>query len=214
MLLSNLSIRRPIFAAVMMLSLLTLGAFSYKRLAIDMYPDIEIPILSIVTKYPGASPETVEREVTKQIEETVNSISGVKHVLSSSLEGVSNVIIEFHLEVKINEASQEARAKINAIRGDLPAGIEEPIIQKLDVSAFPIVSLAVRSQSLSPRDLTKLVDKKVQRRLENISGVGKVELVGEAKKEVGIQVDPLRLESLGMGVDEVLAGDPRGNRPG
>jgi len=206
MLLSNLSIRRPIFAAVMMLSLLTLGAFSYKRLAIDMYPDIEIPILSIVTKYPGASPETVEREVTKQIEETVNPISGVKHVLSSSLEGVSNVIIEFHLEVKINEASQEARAKINAIRGDLPAGIEEPIIQKLDVSAFPIVSLAVRSQSLSPRDLTKLVDKKVQRRLENISGVGKVDLVGEAKKEVGIQVDPLRLESLGMGVDEVLAG--------
>lgn len=206
MLLSNLSIRRPIFAAVMMLSLLTLGAFSYKRLAIDMYPDIEIPILSIVTKYPGASPETVEREVTKQIEEAVNPISGVKHVLSSSLEGVSNVIIEFHLEVKINEASQEARAKVNAIRGDLPAGIEEPIIQKLDVSAFPIVSLAVRSQSLSPRDLTKLVEKKVQRRLENISGVGKVDLVGEAKKEVGIQVDPLRLESLGMGVDEVLAG--------
>ena len=151
MFLSNLSIKRPIFAAVMMLALVTLGIFSYRRLAIDMFPDVEIPILSIVTKYPGASPETVEREVSKRIEEAVNPISGVKHVTSTSRESVSTVVVEFKLEVKINEASQEARAKINAIRGDLPQGIEEPIIQKLDFSAMPIVSLAVRSDRLSPK---------------------------------------------------------------
>src|SRR3990172_3623089 len=101
-----------------MLTLVTLGITSYRRLAIDMFPDVEIPVVSILTEFPGASPETVEREVTKRIEEAVNPIAGVKHVISSSREGLSNVIVQFELEVKINEASQEARAKINAIRND------------------------------------------------------------------------------------------------
>ena len=114
--------------------------------------------------------------------------------------------MEFNLEVKINEASQEARAKINTIRGDLPQEIEEPIIQKLDIASMPVVSLAVRSTRLSQRDLTTLVEKKVKRRFENISGVGKVDLVGQSKREVNIQIDPIRLEALNMGVDEVMAG--------
>ena len=206
MFLSNLSIKRPIFASVMMLALVTLGAFSYKRLAIDMFPDVEIPVITIVTKYPGASPETVEREVSKRIEEAVNPIAGVKHVTSMSRESVSTVIVEFRLEVRINEASQEARAKVSAIRGDLPKGIDEPIIQKLDFSAMPVVSLAVRSETLSPRDLTTLVDKKIRRRFENIAGVGKVDLVGESKREVNVEIDPARLDALGMGVDEVIGG--------
>jgi HAE1 family hydrophobic/amphiphilic exporter-1 len=206
MFLSDLSIKRPIFASVMMLALVTLGIFSYRRLAIDMFPDVEVPVLSIVTKYPGASPETVEREVSKRIEEAVNPIAGVKHVISSSRESVSTVVVEFHLEVKINEASQEARAKVNAIRGDLPQAIEEPIIQKLDFSAMPIVSLAVRSKTLSPQPLTTLVEKKVKRRFENISGVGKVDLVGKAKREVNVNINPLRLDALGMGIDEVIDG--------
>ena len=206
MFLSDLSIKRPIFASVMMLALVILGIFSYRRLAIDMFPDVEIPVLSIVTKYPGASPETVEREVSKRIEEAVNPISGVKHVTSTSRESVSTVVVEFNLEVKINEASQEARAKINAIRGDLPQGIEEPIIQKLDFSVMPIVSLAVRSDVLSSKDLTTLVEKKIRRRFERLTGVGKVDLVGQSKREVNVNINPSRLESLGMGVDEVIAG--------
>jgi HAE1 family hydrophobic/amphiphilic exporter-1 len=206
MFLSNLSIKRPIFATVMMLALVTLGIFSYRRLAIDMFPDVEIPVVSVVTKFPGSSPETVEREVSKRIEEAVNPISGVKHVMSTSRESVSTVVIMFHLEVRLNDAVQEVRAKVGAIRGNLPQGIEDPIIQKLDFSAFPIVSLAVRSERLSPRDLTTLVEKKVKRRFENISGVGKVDLVGQSKREVNVNIDPLRLEALGMGVDEVIAG--------
>ena len=206
MFLSNLSIKRPVFAAVMMLALVTLGIFSYRRLAIDMFPDIEIPVLSVVTQFPGAAPETVEREVTKRIEDAINPIAGVKHVISSSREGVSNVMVEFELNVKINEASQEARAKINAIRNDLPEGIEESVIQKLDIGAIPVVSLAVRSETLTPRDLTTLVDRRVKRRLENITGVGKVELVGSSKREVNVDLDPARLEALGMGVDEVIGG--------
>jgi hydrophobic/amphiphilic exporter-1 (mainly G- bacteria), HAE1 family len=206
MFLSNVSIKRPIFAAVLMLALVTLGLFSFKRLSIDLYPDVEIPVISIVTEYPGASPETVEREVTKHIEDAVNPISGVKHVISMSREGVSTVIVEFRLEVKINEASQEARAKINAVRGEMPRDIEDPIIQKMDVGGMPIVSLAVRSDRLSAKDLSTLVDKRVRRRIENISGVGKVDLVGLSKREVNVDIDPARLEALGMGVDEVIAG--------
>ncbi len=206
MFLSNLSIKRPIFATVMMLVLVTLGIFSYRKLAIDMFPDVEIPVVSVVTKFPGSSPETVEREVSKRIEEAVNSIAGVKHVMSTSRESVSNVVLMFNLEVRVNDAAQEVRAKVGAIRGILPQGIEEPIIQKLDFSAFPIASLAVRSEKFSPRDLTTLVEKKVKRRFENISGVGKVDLVGPSKREVNVNIDPLRLEALGMGVDEVIAG--------
>jgi HAE1 family hydrophobic/amphiphilic exporter-1 len=206
MFLSDLSIKRPIFATMMMLALVVLGIFSYRRLPIDMYPDVEIPVLSIVTKFPGASPETVEREVSKRIEEVVNRISGAKHVISSSRESLSQVVVQFNLEVKINEASQEARAKINTIRGDLPQEIEEPIIQKLDISSMPIVSLAVRSERLSPRDLTTLVEKKIKKRFESISGVGKVDLVGSSKREVNVWIDPIRLEALNMGVDEVISG--------
>ena len=206
MFLSNLSIKRPIFATVMMLVLVTLGIFSYRKLAIDMFPDVEIPVVSVVTKFPGSSPETVEREVSKRIEEAVNSISGVKHVMSTSRESVSNVVLMFHLEVRVNDAAQEVRAKVSAIRGTMPQGIEEPIIQKLDFATFPVASLAVRSERLSPRDLTTLVEKKVKRRFENISGVGKVDLVGPSKREVNVNIDPLRLEALGMGVDEVIAG--------
>ncbi|TRZ99184.1 MAG: RND transporter [Deltaproteobacteria bacterium] len=206
MFLSDLSIKRPIFASVMMLALVTLGAFSYKRLAVDQFPDVEIPVVTIVTKFPGASPESVEREVSKKIEEAVNPIAGVKKVLSVSRESVSTVMVEFQLEVKLNDGAQEARAKIAAIRGELPEGIEEPIIQKLDFAAAPIVSLAVRSDTLPPKDLTTLVEKKVKRRFENIPGVGKVDLVGSSKREVNVNIDQARLEALGMGVDEVIAG--------
>ncbi|MCK6683441.1 MAG: efflux RND transporter permease subunit [Thermoanaerobaculia bacterium] len=206
MFLSDISIKRPVFATVLMLALVTLGTFSYRRLAIDMFPDIEIPVLSIVTQFPGASPETVEREVTKKLEQAVNPISGVKHVMSISREGLSTVIVEFNLEVRINDAAQDARSKIAAIRNELPQSIEEPVIQKLDIGGMAIVSLAVRSKELTARELTTLVDRKVKRRIENLPGVGKVELVGDTKREVNVNVDPTRLDALGMGVDEVIAG--------
>src|SRR5512140_1385967 len=206
MFLSNLSIKKPVFATVLMLALVTLGVFSYRRLAIDMFPDVEIPVLSIYTRFPGASPETVEREVTKKLEQAVNPISGVKHVFSTSREGLSTVIVEFNLEVKINDAAQDARSKISAIRNELPQGIEEPVIQKLDIGGMAVVSLAVRSSEMTPRELTTLVDRKVKRRLENLPGIGKVDLVGESKREVAVDVDPTRLDALGLGIDEVVAG--------
>src|SRR5512144_171723 len=206
MLLSNLSIKRPVFATVMMLALVALGITSYRRLAIDLWPDVEIPVISIVTIFPGASPETVEREVSKRIEEAVNPIAGVKHVSSTSREGVSQVVVEFALEVRPDQVVQEARTKIAAVRGDLPPAIQDPIIEKLDIVGGPVVSLAVRSTSLTPRDLTTLVDQKIKRRLENVAGVGKIDLVGTVKREINVELKPDRLEALGMGVDEVTRG--------
>src|SRR4030065_2329536 len=176
MLLSDLSIKRPVLAAVMMLTLVVLGIFSYRRLSVEMYPNVEIPVVSIVTKFPGASPESVERELSKKIEEAVNPIAGGKRVTTYSREGVSTVVVEFRLEEKINEVAQETRAKINAVRGELPQGIEDPMIQKLDFNAMPVISLAVRSSLLSSRDMTLLVEKNKKHRLETVSGGGKVYL--------------------------------------
>jgi HAE1 family hydrophobic/amphiphilic exporter-1 len=206
MFLSNLSIKRPVVATVMILALVTLGLFSVKRLPIDLMPDVEIPVLSIITEYPGASPETVEREVSKKIEEAVNPIAGVKHVQSISREGLSSVVVEFNLEVKINDVSQEARAKINAVRRELPDGMKEPVIQKFDFNAMPVISLAVKSKALSARDLTTLTDRKIKRRLESVPGVAKAKLIGGSLREIAVNVDPAKLASFGMGVDEVVGG--------
>jgi HAE1 family hydrophobic/amphiphilic exporter-1 len=206
MLLSNISIKRPVFASVLMLILVTLGVFSYRKLAIDLMPDVEIPVLSVLAVYPGASPEAVEREVSRKIEEAVNPIAGVRHVTSISREGLSTIIVEFELEVKLNDAAQEARAKISAIRNELPQGMEEPVIQKLDIHGFPVVSLAIRSATMPTRELTTLVDRRIKRRLENISGVGKVKIVGGSTREVNVNIDPVRLEAIGMGVNELVSG--------
>src|SRR5512137_2697984 len=206
MFLSDLSIKRPVVATVMMLTLVTIGLFSFRRLPVDMMPDVEIPVLSIITEYPGASPETVEREVSRKIEEAVNPIGGVKHVQSVSREGLSSVVVEFNLEIKVNDVSQEARAKINAIRRELPEGMKEPVIQKFDFNAMPVVSLAVKSKTMSARDLTTLADRKIKRRLESIPGVAKAKLIGGSQREIAIDVDPSKLASFGMGVDEVVGG--------
>ncbi len=206
MILSDLSIKRPIFATVMMLALVALGFFSYKRLSVEMFPNVEMPVISIVTKYPGASPETVEREVSKRVEEAVNQIAGVKHVNSYSRESVSTVVVEFRLEERINDVAQEARAKVSSIRSLLPKEAEEPIIQKLDFNAMPSAAVAIQSTVLSQRDLTTLVDKKIRKRFESVAGVGKVELVGGAKREVQVEVDPVRLDSLALGINDIVDG--------
>lgn len=206
MIISDLSIKRPVFATVICLVLMTVGIFSYRWLSVDTYPNVEIPVISIITKYPGVSPESVEKEITKPIEEGVNSISGVKHIYSYSREGYSTVIVEFRLEEKLNDVTQEARAKIAAIRGDLPKGVEEPIIQKMDFNSVPVISLAVQSQTLSPRDITVFVEKNIKRHFEGIPGVGKVNLVGESKREVNVIVRPEKLSALGLSIDAVLNG--------
>ncbi|MDD2733208.1 MAG: efflux RND transporter permease subunit [Desulfuromonadaceae bacterium] len=206
MILSNTSIKRPIFATVMILALVVLGIFSYRRLSVEMFPNVEFPVISVVTTFPGASPETVERELSKRIEDAVNQVAGVKHVFSTSRESVSTVVVQFRLEEKVNDCAQEVRAKISSIRGTLPTGIEEPIIQKLDFNAAPIAALAVQSSTLTPRELTALVEKKIKKRFESVAGVGKVDMVGGQKREINVDLDPVRLDSLGIGVNDIVTG--------
>ena len=192
----------------MMLALVTLGLFSFKQLSIDMYPNVDIPVLTIVTKFPGASPEAVEREVTKRIEDAVNPIAGVKHVTSYSRGRLFERHCRcFNLEVKINEASQDARSKDRRHRGaNCPRGSKNPSCRNLTWQVFPLFRLAVRSNTLTVPRLSTLVEKRIKKRIENIPGIGKINLVGLSKREVNVNVDPLRLQALGMGVDEVIAG--------
>src|SRR5512142_655034 len=153
MFLSDLSIKQPVLATMLAVSLVTLGLYSYRQLPIDQFPDVEIPVLTVQTLYPGASPETVEREVTKRIEEALNTISGVRHIDSVSTEGLSAVVVEFRLGVRINNAQQDAQAKINAIRADFPKDLKEPVTQRTAPTAMPIVSVAIESRTADIKTL-------------------------------------------------------------
>jgi HAE1 family hydrophobic/amphiphilic exporter-1 len=209
--LSDLSIKQPVFATMMMAALAVLGIASYQQLRVDQFPDIEFPIVTVTTVYPGASPETVEREVTQKIEETINTVEGVRHVESTSQEGVSNIMILFHLEVTTQVASQDVRSKVAAVRGQLPQDIEEPIVQRIDPGALPIVSVAVEAPGLAPAAATDLADKVVKRRLENVPGVGAVNLVGQSEREVQVVVDRAKLEAYHVSLAEVVAAVGREN---
>jgi HAE1 family hydrophobic/amphiphilic exporter-1 len=211
MFLSDLSIKRPVFASMMMLALVVLGLFSYRRLNIDQFPDVEFPFLVIQTRYAGASPESVEREVTKKIEESVNTVEGVKQIQSTSTEGFSTIIVQFNLGTKVMDAQADVRAKIDAIRQDLPADIDPPVISRANPSDQPIVVLSVQGQGWALRELTRLADEVVSRRIENVSGVGSVTLVGGLKREIHVLLLPDRLRSLGISPDMVTAALRREN---
>jgi len=204
MFLSDLSIKQPVFATMMMVALAVLGITSYRQLKVDMFPNVEFPIVTVTTVYQGASPETVEREVTKRIEESINTVQGIKHVESTSQEGLSNIVVFFNLEVSTQVASQDIRGKVAGIRGDLPREIEEPIVQRIDPGALPIVSVSVNAPGLTPAAATDLADKVVKRRLENVPGVGAVNLVGEATREIQVIVDRARLEAYHVSLSDVV----------
>jgi hydrophobic/amphiphilic exporter-1 (mainly G- bacteria), HAE1 family len=211
--LSDLSIKRPVFATMMMMALVVLGLFSYRRLSIDQFPDIEFPFLVIQTQYTGASPESVEREVTKKIEEAVNPVSGVKEIQSTSTEGFSTIFVQFNLGTKVMDAQADVRAKIDAIRRDLPTDVDPPVITRADPSQQPIFVLSVAGQSggWALRDLTRLADEVVSRRLENIPGVGNVTVVGGLKREIHVLLLPDRMDALGISPDMVVAALQREN---
>src|SRR5512146_1956198 len=211
MFLSDLSIKQPVLATMLAVSLMTLGIFSYKQLSIDQFPDVEIPVLTVQTQYPGASPETVEREVTKRIEEALNTISGVRHISSTTTEGVSAVGVEFRLGVRIANAQQDAQAKINAIRADFPKDMKEPVIQRIDLNAMPIVSVAVESATADIKTLSSLAEKVIKKRFETVPGVGQVTLVGLARREVQILLDRDKLKAYGLTYAEVTAALQREN---
>src|SRR5260370_31851529 len=211
MFLSDLSIMRPVSATMMLRGVVVLGLFSYRRINIDQSPDVEFPFLVIQTRYSGASPTSVEREVSKKIEEQVNSVEGVKQIQSTSTEGFSTICVEFNLGTKVMDAQGDVRSKIDAIRQDLPKDIDPPVISRANPSDQPIFVLSVRGQEWALRDLTRLADEVVSRRIENIAGVGSVTLVGGLKREIHVLLLPDRMHALGVSPDMVTSAVQREN---
>lgn len=203
--LSGVAIRRPVFTTMIMLGLIVLGIFSYRRLAIDQFPSVDIPVVVVQTTYPGASAETIEREITERMEEAFNPLQGVDRITSQSLEGVSLVIVEFDLDRDSDVAAQDVRSAIEGIRRDLPEAIDPPIVSKFDPASQPIVSLALSSEAMPLPQLTSLADEDIRRAIENVAGVGEVRLAGGLEREIRVFLQPERLRALGVSVSEISA---------
>jgi HAE1 family hydrophobic/amphiphilic exporter-1 len=201
--LADVSIRRPVFATMMIMALVVLGLFSYLKLNVDLYPNVDIPFVVITTVLPGAGPEQIETDVTKIIEDAVNPVEGVDYIQSTSQENVSIVIIAFKLEIIGKDAAQDVREKIAAVRAKLPLEIEDPIIQRYDPASLPIMYLSVAG-NMSDKDITTFTKDVVKKRLENIPGVGSVDLVGGAEKEVQIEVDAGKLKAYNISIQDVI----------
>lgn len=201
--LTRVSIRNPVFAAMMMLALMVLGLFSFRAISVEEFPNVEMPFVIVTTNYPGASPEVVESDVTRKIEDSVNTISGVKRVFSTSFEGRSFVAIEFFLDVPIPVAVQDVRDKVAVVKTQFRSEIKEPLVERYNPGAVPVVSLAFTSDTVSPREVTTFVDQKVVKQLQTVPGVGKVDVIGGVKREVRINLDPRRMQALNVGIDQV-----------
>jgi HAE1 family hydrophobic/amphiphilic exporter-1 len=213
---TRVSLKNPVFATMVMLAIVVLGLFSYQRLQVDQFPNVDFPVVVVTTDYPGASPEIVESEVTKKIEEGVNSIAGINALTSRSYEGQSVVIIEFQLHINGRKAADDVREKVALIRPNLRTEVKEPRVLRFDPSSRAVWSLAVlpdtptggantATQALSDVELTNWADQTLRKRLENVRGVGSVTVVGGAKREINIYLNPQALEAFGVTPDQVVS---------
>jgi len=201
--LAEICVRRPVFATVIVLSLVVVGWFAYQQLGVDRFPKVDFPTIVISTRLVGAAPEEIETDITDKIEEAVNTISGIDQLQSTSSEGVSQVTVQFVLEKDADVAAQEVRDRVNTVLRDLPQDADPPIIQKFDPDSVPVLSIAV-SGPAPIRDVTEYADKKLRRRLESISGVGQVLIVGGRPRQVNVVVDTAKLTSLGLTTSQVV----------
>ncbi|HZY20197.1 MAG TPA: efflux RND transporter permease subunit [Ramlibacter sp.] len=207
---TRVSLRNPVFATMLMLALVVLGLFSLQRLNVDQFPNIDFPVVVVQTEYPGASPEVVESEVTKKVEEGVNSIAGINALTSRSYEGNSVVIIEFQLHLDGRKAAEDVREKVAAIRPLFRTEVKEPRVLRFDPASRAIWSLAVlpdakAAKPMTAVELTNWADQVLKKRLENVRGVGSVTLVGGSKREINIYLDPQAMEAFGVTADQVVA---------
>jgi HAE1 family hydrophobic/amphiphilic exporter-1 len=204
MFLSDVSIKRPVFATMMMVALVVLGVVSYRRLAVDEYPDITYPVVVAQTTYPGASPEVMEREISRPIEEALNTVQGIKEITSTSFEGSSLVRLQLELNVNVAEAQQDVQAKVARIRRSLPPDIDEPVILHFDPNDRAIISVAVQSSERPVRELTDLADEVISTRIEAVPGVGGVNVIGGAARQIRVELDPVALRSYGVSPQQVM----------
>ncbi len=202
--LTRVSVDNPVFATMMMVALLVLGLFSYNRLGVDQFPSIDFPLVVVSTSYPGASPEAVEADVTRKIEEAVNTVAGIRKLTSKSYEGRSVVLIEFELTVNSQAAVNDVREKLSAIAGQFRTEVKTPEITRFNPDEAPILSFSVASKQRTPRDITTITDQIIVKQLQNVRGVGRVTIAGGVKRQIQIRLNPERLAAFNIGVDTVL----------
>ncbi|WP_374407744.1 efflux RND transporter permease subunit [Hydrogenophaga sp.] len=218
---TKVSLRNPVFATMVMLALLVLGLFAFQRLKVDQFPNIDFPVVVITTEYPGASPEIVETEVTKKVEEAVNAVAGVNALTSRSYEGQSVVIIEFQLHIDGRKAADDVREKIAILKPSFRTEVKEPRVLRFDPASRPVWSVAVLPDAAAPGqpgnagtsngkvpsavELTTWADQVLKKRLENVRGVGSVTLVGGSAREINVYLDPSAMEALGVTAEQVTS---------
>ena len=212
---TQVSLKNPVFATMVMLAIVVLGLFSYQRLKVDQFPNIDFPVVVVTVDYPGASPEIVESEVTKKIEEGVNSIAGINALTSRSYEGTAVVIIEFQLHIDGRKAAEDVREKVATVRPNLRTEVKEPRVLRFDPASRPVWSLAVlpdeqasanaNTAAPSAVELTTWAEQVLKKRLENVRGVGAVNLVGATKREINIYLNPQALETYGVTPEQVVS---------
>lgn len=199
----NVSIRRPVFAVMVIGGLTVLGWLSLGRLGIDLFPNVEFPYVAITGTLEGASPDTVETEITDVIESNVNTISGIKQLRSVSSDGISQVFIEFELEEKVDVKAQDVRDKVNIARKDLPRDIDPPVVEKVDPDAAPILSVMI-SGDASIREITTFADEVAKEAIQRLPGVGSVTLVGDRKRAIRVWLDAGRMRAYGVTANDVV----------
>ncbi len=195
--LASICIRHPVFTWVLMLAIVVVGIVGYGSLGLDQFPKVDLPTVLVTTALEGAAPEEVESEITDKIEGAVNTISGIDELRSSSSQGVSLVMVTFGLDKNIDVGTQEVRDHINGILADLPKGIDQPVVSKVDPDAAPIMLVTLQAPG-SQRDLTELADKRVRRQIESITGVGQVTILGGRKRQINVWLDPVKLAASGI----------------
>jgi HAE1 family hydrophobic/amphiphilic exporter-1 len=212
MFLSDVSIKRPVFATMMMVALVVFGIVGYSRLAVDEYPDVSYPVISVSTSYPGASPEVMEREVTRPIEQALNTVDGLKEITSTSSEGSSNVRLNFNLGVDPVRMQPEISVKVARIRRQLPQEVNDPVIQRFDPNDSPIMTIALSSSTRTLREVSDLADQVIRPRIESVPGVGGVNLNGTATRQIRVELDPVNMRAYGVTPANVMAALQRENQ--
>jgi HAE1 family hydrophobic/amphiphilic exporter-1 len=208
---TKVSLKNPVFATMVMLAFVVMGLFAFQRLKVDQFPNIDFPVVVVLTEYPGAAPEIVESEVTKKIEEGVNTIAGINALTSRSYENQSVVVIEFQLNMDGRKAADDVREKVAGLRATLRDEVKEPRIIRFDPTSKAIWSLAVipetASNAAAPSlvELTNFTEQVLKKRLENVRGVGTVNVIGGSRREINIYLRPDAMEALGVSADQIAA---------
>ncbi|MDD2206429.1 MAG: efflux RND transporter permease subunit [Aminobacterium sp.] len=196
-------IERPVFTSVTVLLAVVLGLYSYFNIGVALVPDVDIPVVSVMTAYSGAGPSEIELLVSKPIEDAVSKVEGVKRIRSYSLEGVSFVVVEFEYNVNISEATMDISNRVKAISATLPDDSEDPVTEKFDINAFPFMTIAI-SSNLPPEYAYDIVEDKVQRRLTQIQGVASAEILGGLQREIHVYLDPVKLYQYKISPEKII----------